>query len=424
MRKLSASIKKEALLIGRDIEGILLVFLMPLFLVIVITLLQHRTFQTVHESKIPLIIIDYDNDSLGTSFRVGMKKTEIFEITEITASNENALEQARKAVAAGKFQLGIFIPEGSTERLRNRAVSLIQNQLPGTVISEDDNKKTTEIQLFFDPITKPSFRNLAKSQFNEFAAKTEAKFIYQTYSSVIDALTNQSTPFNFPENDVILFKEDLVSEYTAGILPNAVQHNVPAWTLFGMFLICIPIAGNIIKERNDGCLARLKTMPINYLTIIGGKSVVYLIILMLQALLILLVGVFIMPLLGLPKLIIPNNWMALTLITLSSAAAATGYGIAIGTIAITQVQASTFGSISTVILAAIGGVWIPVLVMPDLMRKISEVSPMNWGIQGYYGVFLRNNDLTGILPSILKLLFFYVFCTILSIGFRKYHTKS
>ena len=424
MKKLLVSIKKEKLLIIRDIEGILLIFLMPLILVFVITLLQHRTFQTVLESKIPIVIVDCDNDSLGISFRKGIEKTNMFEISVINSENQNSLKQAREDVANGTYQLGIYIPAKSTEKIKNKTISLIQNQLQSSIITSNDLNTKAEIQLFFDPVAKPSFRSLIKSQLTEFAARTEAKLIYESYSKVIDALTNQTTELDFPSESTISFEEDLVSEYTSGILPNAVQHNVPAWTLFGMFLICIPIAGNIIKERNEGCLARLKTLPVTYFNLICAKSVVYVIILLIQAMLIILVGMYLMPLLGLPKLQVSNNWAALIVISIASALAATGYGIAIGSLALTQVQASTFGSISTVILAAIGGVWIPVIVMPKTMRMISEFSPMNWGINGYYDVFLRSSNTIEILPWIIRLIIFYLICMLLSISFRRYHIKS
>jgi ABC-2 type transport system permease protein len=424
MQKLFISIWKETLLLKRDIEGILLIFFMPLLLVIVIALLQHRTFQNINESKIPIIVADFDNDSLGSAFRKGIKASPMFEVTEITQYDSTLLQKAREDVAKGKYQIGILIPKESTKKIKNRAISLVQKQLPNAIKADTLSPTQANIQLFFDPITKTSFRDLAKSKLIEFAATTESKIIFQTYSKVIDALTNQNTNIVFPQESIIRFSEDLVSEYSAGIMPNAVQHNVPAWTLFGMFLICIPIAGNIIKERNDGCFARLKTIPVRFLSIVVGKSVVFILILLIQAALIVIVGIYLMPLLGLPRLQINGNWGALFTMSLASAFAATGYGIAIGTIANTQIQASTFGSISTVILAAIGGVWIPVIVMPDIMRRISQISPMNWGIQGFYDVFLRNATILEVLPSALKLFGFYILCASLSIAFRKYHSKT
>jgi ABC-2 type transport system permease protein len=425
MKKLLASVYKEYLLLSRDIEGVILMFFMPLSLVVVITLLQHRTFQNLEETKIPIVIVDFDNDSLGTAFRNGIRNSRIFEVKEITHPDSRTLDEARKNVADGKYQIGILIPENSTSSIKNKVIGLVQKQLPiNFYVQIPHQDKEIVIKLFFDPITKPSFRDLARSKLNEFASQTETRIIFQTYSKVIYALTKQSSETNFPEEHIITFSEDYVSEYTGGTMPNAVQHNVPAWTLFGMFLICIPIAGNIIKERNEGCMARLKTIPVSYLGIMSGKSFVFIVICLMQAALIILVGIFIMPMFGLPKLIIHNNWGALFTITLASAFAASGYGVAIGTISSSFTQASTFGSVSTVILAAIGGVWIPVMIMPDIMRHISEFSPMNWGIRGYYDVFLRNAGTIEILPSALKLFVFYIVCTASSLYFRKYSSSS
>ena len=425
MKKLFASIYKESLLLLRDIEGIVLIFFMPLCLVVVIALLQQRTFQNLDETKIPIVIVDHDNDSLGTAFRNGIKHFRMFEVTEITDSDPATLIEARRNVSEGKFQIGIVIPENTTAAIKNRVLGLVQKQLPLNLIAQNPQKnKEAVITLFFDPITKPSFRDLAVSKLNEFASRTETRIIFQTYSKVIGALKGQSSDISYPEEPIIVFREDLVSEYTGGLTPNAVQHNVPAWTLFGMFLICIPIAGNIIKERNDGCMARLKTIPVSYLGIMSGKTFVFIVICLLQAALIILVGIYIMPLVGLPKLVINHNWIALFIITLASAFAASGYGVAIGTIASSYTQAATFGSVSTVILAAIGGIWIPVIVMPDIMRRVSEFSPMNWGIQGYYDVFLRNAGTMDILPEAFKLFVFYIACTATSLYFRKYGSSQ
>ncbi|NJK85914.1 MAG: ABC transporter permease [Bacteroidales bacterium] len=420
MKKLLISVYKESLLLKRDIEGVVLLFLMPVFLVIIIALLQHRTFQSISENKIPVIIIDNDMDTLSFAFREGIKKSSTFEVTEIITSDTILLQKARYEVAKGKYQIGIHIPHNTTQQIRNRISSIVQKQLPVPFQMNYSEPKSSVINLFFDPITKTSFREIARSKLNEFISQTETRIIYKTYTGVIDALTKKTTNIPYPAEPMISFNEDLVSEFTSGIIPNAVQHNVPAWTLFGMFLICIPIAGNIIKERNDGILARLKSIPVSYFCIISGKSLVFITICLLQAAFIVLIGFFIMPLVGLPQLQVHGNWFALFFISLASAFAASGFGLTIGTIATTHVQASTFGSVSTVILAAIGGVWIPVIVMPDVMRRISEFSPMNWGIQGYYDVFLRNANTLEILPSAIKLFIFYGICMAVSVLFKNY----
>ncbi|MBK6345943.1 MAG: ABC transporter permease [Bacteroidales bacterium] len=420
LRKYLISVQKEALLLLRDIEGVVLIFLMPIILVLVVTLLQHRTFQNLAEVKIPVVLVDYDNDSLGNAFSRGIGNAGIFEVTTIRGTDSSQLQKARQDVAGGKYQIGIVIPEDATLSIKNRVIVLIQQQLPDALKTvKAGNSLQSTISLFFDPVTKESFKELTRASLEKFATSTENRIFITAYSKVIDAITGQQSVIDIPDEPGIVFREDLVSEYTGGVMPNSVQHNVPAWTLFGMFLICIPVAGSIIKERSEGCLARLKTLPISFLNILMPKTIVFVVICLLQALAIFLIGIYLMPVLGLPGLQIGGNNAALFFISFASALAASGFGIAIGSIASTHVQASTFGSVSTVILAAIGGVWVPVMVMPEIMRKISAFSPLNWGVTGYYNVFLRNASTLEVMPEILKLTAFFVICILAGIWFRK-----
>ena len=59
-------------------------------------------------------------------------------------------------------------------------------------------------------------------------------------------------------------------------------------------------------------------------------------------------------------------------------------------------------------------------MLPSLMQKISNFSPMNWGIHGYYEVFLRNANTLEVLPDIGKLLLFSIVTIGGSLFFRNY----
>jgi ABC-2 type transport system permease protein len=137
-------------------------------------------------------------------------------------------------------------------------------------------------------------------------------------------------------------------------------------------------------------------------------------VVVLQALLLLVIGVFVLPLFDLPQLDPGNHYVALFVLTATIALAATGYGILVGTIAGTQEQSSIFGSISVVILAAIGGVWVPEFMMNDIMQVVTKLSPLNWSLNGYYDIFLRNATLVDILPWLSALFVFFLGCV--SIG--------
>ena len=203
------------------------------------------------------------------------------------------------------------------------------------------------------------------------------------------------------------------------IIPNSAQHNIPAWTLFAIFFIIVPLSINLVKEKNQGTFVRLRTQPVNYATVLGGKTIVYLIVCLIQFTLMLLVGIFLFPVMGLPGIDVSGKLPMLYMVALFSGLAAIGLGLLLGTIAKTQEQAAPFGSTLVVILAALGGVWVPVFAMPKIMQIISKISPMNWGLEAFYDVFLRNVGFVKILPEILLLLLFFLTTIVIAIIYNQ-----
>ena len=49
------------------------------------------------------------------------------------------------------------------------------------------------------------------------------------------------------------------------------QQNVPAWLVFGAFFVVIPLSNTLIRERQQGTLRRLRTMPVGQGTLLVGK---------------------------------------------------------------------------------------------------------------------------------------------------------
>jgi len=95
-------------------------------------------------------------------------------------------------------------------------------------------------------------------------------------------------------------------------------------------------------------------------------------------------------------------------VTLATSFAATGYGVMVGTIASTEQQAAIVGSLSILLLSALGGLWVPTYIMPELMRHISVLSPLNWALEGFYELFLRGGGVKDIIIDSAKLMIFFV----------------
>jgi ABC-2 type transport system permease protein len=415
--KIKALLYKDFLLLIRDKAGLALMFLMPLALVMLMAYLQDSTFNTINESRVPLLLLNADRDSLGNAVEKNIGATQIFDVhTKI--GNDSLTEAAlERAVARGDYQIGIVIPENTTLNIRRGVqMSILKafNNLP-----EPLQFDTLNIYVYIDPTTKNSFRATLMSAMRENAAAIQSDFVNRE----IIASVNKIVAFPIGDiqinNSPVQIREQYARLDESRIIPNSVQHNVPAWGMFAIFFIVISLSGNIIKEREDGSFTRLLTMPCPYPLYILSKMITYLVVCLLQLTVMFIMGIYVLPLLGLPALALGQSWISLLLMSFSASLAAIGYGIVIGKIAASNQQAAIFGSISVVILAAIGGVWIPTFVMPQAMQIVSRISPLNWGLSGFYDIFVRDGNWLSVLPESLALFLFFVICTAIAIIYDK-----
>ncbi|WP_117883527.1 ABC transporter permease [Aureibaculum luteum] len=424
MRKLISSTYKEMLLLSRDLGGLVILFVMPLVLIITITLIQDSSFKTINDAKIPILFVDQDNGAISATILENLNKSDAFEIVTKQAGNNFTEEAAKTAVLKGKYQLAVIIPQHLSADLDKKV-----NQNVAKILSEfgvDDEPKVAdevilnkEIKLYFDPAVQKSFKNAVMSNIDKMISRIESKSIYEAFQAELsEGEPNEENPL-LTENNFVSFKEINPKEGRGVTLPNSTQHNVPAWTLFAIFFIVIPLSINIVKEKNQGTFVRLRTNPVSYLTVLGGKSITYLIVCLVQFLLMLAVGVYVLPMLGLHALEVGSNFFTLFVVALFSGLAAIGFGILLGTLSTTPEQSAPLGATMVVILAAIGGVWVPVFLMPNFMQIISNISPMNWGLNAFYDVLLRNGGILEILPDIGLLLLFFIITVGISVWYDK-----
>ena len=416
MHKLLASAYKEFLLLIRDMGGIAILFIMPLILVVTITLIQDSTFRNIKDVKIPILWVDNDRGAVSENIYKNLTGSNTFEVLK-----KDTEEEARDLVFKGKYQLAIIIPENLSSDLEKKIDNNVTGILSQLGLENDRDKSTTkiaskEVRLYFDPATPPTFKSSVKNGIDKMISQIESKTIYKIFQ---EQLSDDDTKIAFETEGLISFREIVSSKGDSEILPNSTQHNVPAWTLFAIFFIIVPLSINMVKEKSQGTFVRLRTNPVSYATVLGGKTLVYLCVCLIQFALMLLVGVYLLPTLGLPRLDVSDKLPLLFVVALFAGLAAIGLGLLLGTVAKTQEQSAPFGATFVVILAAMGGVWVPVFLMPRFMQHLSNLSPMNWGLNAFYDVFLRNTGLMEILPEILLLLLFFIITTGISIFYNE-----
>ncbi|QGK77302.1 ABC transporter permease subunit [Flavobacterium sp. SLB02] len=420
------SVVKEFLLLKRDLGGLIILFIMPLVLVITVTLIQDSTFKTISDNKIPILLVDKDKGSVSKTVFDNLEKSNLFSVVTQIDNQPITEELAKEAVYKGKFQLAIVIPENLSVDLQTKIDQNVENIISKMGLTETDTTDTTaqaekhkvikekEVKLYFDPAVQMSFKNAVMSSIDKMISQIETKSIYTTFQNQLGEGTVE-----FDQKSFITFKEIIPKINNKEVRPNSVQHNVPAWTLFAIFFIVIPLSINIVKEKSQGTFVRLLTNPVSNLVVIMGKTITYSAICMIQFYMMVAVAVFLFPHIGLPSLNIEGHLFLMSVVALFSGFAAIGFGILLGTVANTQEQSAPFGATSVLILAAVGGVWVPVFAMPTIMQYIAKSSPMNWGLEAFYDVLLRNVSFLEIIPKISLLFLFFIITTSIALFYDK-----
>ncbi|MDR6489723.1 ABC-2 type transport system permease protein [Chryseobacterium vietnamense] len=413
--KLWRSFTKEILLLKRDIGGIVIIFVMPLLLIVTITLIQDSTFKNLEGSKIPIIFIDNDKSEVSKNIKAELENSKTFQL--LTNFNEKS---AQDAVFSGDYQMAIVIPDNLTKDLNSNIDSKVQTIVSSFGLEGDSAKvktvapKAKEIHLYFDPATNAGFKNSVMNSVNKMVFEIENKKIYKAFQEQL------GTTENLDENkNLISFKEITPKKGEMDVMPNSVQHNVPAWTLFAIFFIVVPLSINLVKEKSQGTSVRARISPTPYFVHILGKTFTYLIICLIQFLLMVAVGIYLFPYMDLPAFDVSGKMFQLIVVTLFAGLAAIGFGVLLGTIADTQEQSAPFGATSVVVLAAIGGIWVPVFLMPEFMQTVAKFSPMNWGLNAYYDIILRNSGIGGIAKELVFLFLFYIATVAISIFYER-----
>ena len=422
VNKIWMSVVKEFLLLKRDLGGLIILFIMPLVLVITVTLIQDSTFKTISDNKIPILLVDNDNGAVSKTVFDNLEKSNLFSVVTQIDNKTITEEVAKEAVYKGKFQLAIVIPKNLSIDLQTKIDQNVENIISKMGLTETDSTETQkpkvikekEVKLYFDPAVQMSFKNAVMSSIDKMISQIETKSIYTTFQNQLGEGTVE-----FEQKSFITFKEIIPKINNKEVRPNSVQHNVPAWTLFAIFFIVIPLSINIVKEKSQGTFVRLLTNPVSNLVVIIGKTITYSAICMIQFYMMVAVAVFLFPHIGLPSLNIEGHLFLMSVVALFSGFAAIGFGILLGTVASTQEQSAPFGATSVLILAAVGGVWVPVFAMPTIMQYIAKSSPMNWGLEAFYDVLLRNVSFLEIIPKISLLFLFFIITTSIALFYDK-----
>jgi ABC-2 type transport system permease protein len=188
---------------------------------------------------------------------------------------------------------------------------------------------------------------------------------------------------------------------------NPLSVYVPGFAVLLIFLTAQTTAQTIYEEKKVGSFRRLLAAPISKPTILVGKMTPNFITGLVQIIVLFSAGVLIFPALGLDRMALGNDPLALVLVCLIVLLCSTSLGVLIAAIARTEGQIS---GLSSVVLWAFGfaGIWLNQMPATGFFEVISKVIPHYWANVAFLDLFVRGQGLADILSSILVLLGFTI----------------
>lgn len=382
-------------------------FVMPIVLAIVITAVQNSTFEMLNTNTVPMLLCNRDTGEAGKQMEKAITKVGMFHLKQVTPDATD--KEISERMHAKDAVIAIIIPADFTQKIKLKADHIAKKALKNFGMTTDsllttDSSSIQPITLLYHPVLQESFRHSIQGALKSSLQMVQNK---EVLKSLYFSLNETALPDSL-ENDLINNQASIieipVSRDGSRNIPNASQHNVPAWTVFAMFFIVISLGGSVVREKLNGSFVRLKTLPTNFLVALISKQLTYLFVTVVQAAVVFSMGIWFFPSMGLPKLNLPDDITGVVIVTLICGWCAVSYAIMIGVFAKTQEQANGIGAVSIVLMAAVGGLLVPGFAMPESFQFVMKLSPLHWCLEAYYGLFLEGGKLKDVALNILPLL--------------------
>ncbi|HUL66388.1 MAG TPA: ABC transporter permease [Burkholderiaceae bacterium] len=346
---LRAFIAKELLALRRDPHALAVLFLMPTAFILVMSLALRDSFRLDAESTLRVLVVDEDQSA---------DSRRLLELAAVKAGSMS-VDAARAALRRRDADALAVVGAGFARALAAREpppVSLLAE--PGTPIALLERERGRWERALGTLRAEAALRAIAPM------------------AADADLASQGSQP--------------AVALRSAAPVPlTSVQQSVPAWLVFAMFFVALPVSTLVIGERQQGTLDRLRSLAVAPTVIVMGKLVPFYLVHLLQVAAMLAVGRWIVPLMGGDALSLAVDPFALFLVATATSIAALGLSLLIASFARTSEQATILAGGINIILGALGGIMVPKQVMPAAMQPITKLSPMGWGLDAFVDVFAR-----------------------------------
>ncbi len=389
MKALFSIAMKDLRLLARDKMGMIFILLFPLFL----ALFFGAVFGGGGSRKGALKIAVIDNDSSKAS-QGYLNKLQSIDMLKLVPM---LLDQAKEQVRQSKLVAYLHIPKGfgksgpfggsnAKTQLRvgidpSRRAS--KGYLTGLLTQGYYQSMMTQ---FSDPKQMKTWVSQGRQDLAKDNTMAPAqKLLMQTFLGAVDvfmsAVDNKVYKSGNPFKMDILKVVAVTPQRKRPLSPFEVTF--PSGLLWGLLSCALGFAISLVRERKIGTFLRLQMAPISRAQILLGKGLACFLAALGVMALILTVGVmFTKVRIGQP--------MFLVMAMLCNSVCFVGLMMIAATLGKTEESVNGAGWAGMMVMGMLGGGMIPLISMPTWLAKLSNFSPVKWGILAIEGAIWRD----------------------------------
>lgn len=394
-------VRKDLLRRRRQPLAVIGLLIFPLMLAGLMSLAFGRGDAPLPAAK--LLIEDHDG---GLASRLVFSFFSAAELRPYLAATEVEKGAGRARIEAGEASALLILPAGLSRSLLDGEkveLRLLKNPAQSILpqIAEEISRTLTDVLAIGAELLGSQREELGVSTFSDFESLDEAGYgrfgiaaqrLGRTIGPYLD-LENPLVGIDRVELDAAGQPKTSGGDEPDGPSPRALIFLMvlPGVMVYSLFAIGEQMMRDLLFESGHGTLRRQLCAPLSVAQLIAAKVLVAATVAAFALLLLMGLAVF---LTGKPVDPLGFASLSLAVVLAVSGASAAIYGFAR-----TERQGSAIANMIYLLLAFLGGSFVPLDALPAAARQIAPVSPFYWGTRGFQDL-LAGQGFAAVLPSI------------------------
>jgi ABC-2 type transport system permease protein len=397
MKEILALTWKDLKIFFKDRGGVILIFVQPFMFILIITYALSDVF-SAGDRPIRILAVNQDKGRQAAALLDGLTEMKAFTIETSWEGRPLTVQKAEHLIVERKRSFALVFPPDFSELLEQD--SRLRERRTNTVALITDPNTTNQIA---EPILGTLRGVLEQAAYASRIRKGPEGFLSGVGDSALAAkparpktgLEGKESRGREEEQPPVITLERIAPTGMRGRnVPDVYQQNVPGYTIYGIFWIVNLLAVSVLREKREGTFRRLRAAPLSPTAMLIGKWMPYYLINIVQIVIMLGVSSLLF------NMSLGHSAAGLVIVSLAAAAAATGLGVLVASLARTEAQISGLTILLLLTLSVLGGCFIPRFIMPEWLRTVGLVTPHAWALDAYQDLLVRGYTFGEVLPKV------------------------